>query len=125
VRRSWDGSLPTGLAEKMERSVGAGLRRWLFWFSLSCAALIVAVLGTLWAGTGFESLGVTGDGLAAMILTVVLVSGVAVALMALVFQSSRSGRDDLVYHQDGGVQDEGVASRRNNEGAQVPHRTGR
>ena len=72
--------------------------RWLLWFVVGSAVLIAVALGVLWAGTGFESLGLSGNGLAALILTVVLVSAMGVGLMALVFHSNRSGRDEAVYH---------------------------
>ncbi|MBX6321107.1 MAG: hypothetical protein IRY94_04700 [Rhodospirillaceae bacterium] len=72
--------------------------RWLLWFVGLCAALIVVGLGVLWAGSGFESLGVSGSILAALILTVVFVSALGVGLMALMFHSSRSGQDETVYH---------------------------
>jgi hypothetical protein len=63
-----------------------------------CAALIPVALGMFWASTGFESLGLSGQGLAIVIVMVVLVSAVGVGLMALVFQSDRSGLDETVYH---------------------------
>jgi hypothetical protein len=80
--------------------------RWFLWFGLGCVVLIAVALGTFWAGTGFESIGLSGHGLAALILTVVLVSALGVGLMALVFHSNRSGRDEAVYHaQDGSLRE--------------------
>ncbi len=80
--------------------------RWLLWFVGLCAVLIVAALGLLWVASDFEGLGVSGHVLAALILTMVLVSALGVGLMALMFHSSRSGRDEAVYqHQDPSLRD--------------------
>jgi amino acid transporter len=73
--------------------------RWILWFCVGCVGLIAVALGMMWASTGFESLGVEGSGLIAVILTIVFVSALGVALMALIFHSSRSGRDEDVYHR--------------------------
>jgi hypothetical protein len=87
---------------------GMSRKRWLLWFCGSCALLIPVALGMFWASTGFESLGLSGQGLAMVILMSVLVSAMGVGLMALVFQSDRSGLDELVYHpqNDGPADDQ-------------------
>ena len=72
--------------------------RWVIWFSAGCAGMVAAVLFLLWAASGFSGLGVSGHGLAALILGVLVSTGVGVGLMALIFYSNRSQQDEAVHH---------------------------
>jgi hypothetical protein len=72
--------------------------RWVAWFSAGCGGMVLAVLALVWAFNGFSDLGVSGHGLAAMILGVVITTGVGVGLMALIFHSSRVEQDEAVHH---------------------------
>ena len=67
--------------------------KWVINYSLMCVGAIVAVLAVLWASNGFSTGGLSGHGIAAIVLGVTLSVLLAVALMALVFYSNRSGRN--------------------------------
>jgi hypothetical protein len=60
------------------------------------AALIVAVVLATWALGGFT--GMSGAGDAALVLGIALTLALGIGLMALVFYSSRSERDEAVHH---------------------------
>ncbi len=72
--------------------------RWVAWFSAGCVGMVLGVLFLVWALNGFSDLGVSGHGLVAMILGVVITTGVGVGLMALIFHSNRSHQDETVHH---------------------------
>ena len=72
--------------------------RWVLWFSAGCVGMVLAVLFLAWAINGFSDLGVSGHGLVAMILGVVVTTGVGVGLMALIFHSNRTQQDETVHH---------------------------
>jgi hypothetical protein len=55
--------------------------------------VVLAVL-LFWAMGGFDELGLSGKGLVALTPGFLFTAGLAVGLMALVFFSDRSGRDD-------------------------------
>ncbi|MDX6752287.1 hypothetical protein SH611_20980 [Geminicoccaceae bacterium 1502E] len=74
--------------------------RWLVIFGGSCVAMVAAVLAIIWAFEGFEGLGLSMHGVIALVIGVVVTTALGVVLMALVFHSDRSGRDDLAHHQD-------------------------
>jgi hypothetical protein len=74
--------------------------KWIFTFSVGCVGAIVAVLAVLWAANGFGTGGLSGNGIAAIVLGVTFSVLLAVALMALVFYSNRSGQDEQGYHRD-------------------------
>ena len=61
--------------------------------SLAAAAALVLLFLSLF---GFRELGLSLNGAIALTLGIVLTIGVGVGLMALIFYSSRSGRDDMV-----------------------------
>jgi hypothetical protein len=65
------------------------------------ASLVLGLLLIAWAVTGFSSFGMSGHGVAAMVLGVIFSTLVGVGLMALVFQSHRSHRDEAVDHGRG------------------------
>lgn len=67
---------------------------WMVRFVAYCWAGTLGLLGLVWAATGFRELGVQGHALIAMILGIVFTTGLASVLMALVFHSSRSRKDD-------------------------------
>lgn len=79
--------------------------RWIAIFSAACVAMIASGLFVVWAANDFTDLGLHGNGLVAMLLGLVLTSGLGVGLMALVFHSSRTEHDRLVYHLDGDPND--------------------
>jgi hypothetical protein len=60
------------------------------------AAVIAIVLILTWVLGGFQTLSAAGS--LALIFGVVVTMGLGVALMVLVFYSSRSERDEAVYH---------------------------
>lgn len=69
---------------------------WLRTYIVSCAAVTAFVFMALVLLVFFADLGLSGHGIAAMFLGALLTVAVAVALMGLVFSSSRSGRDERV-----------------------------
>lgn len=71
--------------------------KWIAAFMLICLATLGAVLAALWIADGSAGLGLTAHGYVALALGVVLTSALGVGLMALVFYSNRSGRDDDAY----------------------------
>jgi len=74
--------------------------KWFVTFSLGSVGAIIAILAVLWGSNGFSTGGLSGHGIAAIVLGVTFSVLLAVALMALVFYSNRSGRDEHVHHQD-------------------------
>jgi len=67
---------------------------WTLSFPIACLASITAVLAVVWAAGGFDIAGLSTSGLVAIVGGVTLTVLLAVGLMALVFYSNRSGRDD-------------------------------
>lgn len=78
--------------------------RWIIGFAVGCSVLVGVGLLILWALTGFADLGVSGHGLAALILGTVFSMGLGTALMALIFYSNRSGYDEDVHQTDADVE---------------------
>ncbi|RJF87216.1 hypothetical protein D3874_09400 [Oleomonas cavernae] len=74
------------------------MMKWIGMFSAACTGMMLAVLFILWAFNDFEALGVGGHGLVALILGVVVTTGLGIGLMALVFHSDRSDHDEVVGH---------------------------
>ena len=68
--------------------------RWIIVFGLICIVAIFGIMGLLWAFGWADALGLNGHGIAALALGTVFTVGLGVGLMALVFHSSRSGRDE-------------------------------
>lgn len=66
--------------------------RWATLFGTGSAAFIAAVVAIVWISDGFS--GLSGHGIAALILGTVLSAGLGVGLMGLIFFSARSGADD-------------------------------
>ncbi|MCW2243534.1 hypothetical protein [Azospirillum canadense] len=73
---------------------------WLRVFLIACPVLVAVVLLGAWAVQGFDTFGLSLQGLLAMIAGAVLTSAVAIGLMALVFLSNRSGHDDDIGRPD-------------------------
>ena len=71
-------------------------KSWAARYVIGSTGGVAALLLLIWAFFGFQSLGLDVPGTIALILGVVLTISVAVALMALIFYSNRSGRDDMV-----------------------------
>ena len=67
--------------------------RWAVGFVVMCSVLLGGALFVIWAASGFGDLGVSGHGLVALILGILLTSGLGIVLMALSFYSDRSGTD--------------------------------
>src|SRR3954454_23262258 len=71
-----------------------GVMQRLFGFSAACLGFIALVLLVIWVMGGFENVHLSLAGWIAYMLGVVLTSVLGVVLMALVFHSDRSGRDE-------------------------------
>jgi Zn-dependent protease with chaperone function len=71
-------------------------QRQIIRIAIGGAAVIAVVLIFTWLLGGFTTL--SGAGALALILGVTVTIGLGIALMALVFYSSRSERDEAVYH---------------------------
>jgi hypothetical protein len=68
--------------------------KWILTFCLACIGAIVAVLFVAWAANGFDFSGLSTQGVIAIVAGTTLTVLLSVGLMALVFYSNRSGRDD-------------------------------
>jgi hypothetical protein len=68
--------------------------KWTLGFSLACVAFITAILMVGWAANGFTTAGLSTTGIVAITGGATVTALLAVALMALVFYSNRSGQDD-------------------------------
>lgn len=58
-------------------------------FTLLCTALVLGVLVVGWGASGFSAFGMTGHGVAALVLGAVFSVVLATALMGLLFHSER------------------------------------
>ncbi len=75
--------------------------RWIVLFGTACVATIVAA-GIAFAALGWaDALGLNAHGVVALGLGVLFTVGLGIALMALVFHSSRSGHDEVTIHLGG------------------------
>jgi len=68
--------------------------KWVLTFSLVCVVAIAAIIFLAWAASGFDFGGLSTQGVVAIVAGSVFTVLLSVGLMALVFYSSRSGRDD-------------------------------
>lgn len=73
--------------------------RWVVTFAAICVAAVAAVLAGLWLAGGAEELDLGLHGFLALGLGIVFTAGLGIGLMALVFYSNRSGRDDAANHE--------------------------
>lgn len=70
--------------------------RWIVIFGLACVAAVAAIIVRLWAFGWTDDLGPGAHGFVALGIGVILSVGLGVALMALIFHSSRSGHDEVI-----------------------------
>jgi hypothetical protein len=70
--------------------------KWPVMFSLVCTAIVAAVLAGLWLTGVFGDLGLSLNGVIALLIGVTLTVFLGIGLMALVFHSGRSHHDDMV-----------------------------
>jgi hypothetical protein len=68
--------------------------KWILSYSLACSGAIGAVLALAWVFGGFDTEGVSKNGVVAMVLGTIFTVLVGVGLMALIVYSNRSGLDD-------------------------------
>jgi hypothetical protein len=69
---------------------------WAARFPIATTTAIMILLGLIWALTGFGGLGLDATATVGAVLGIVFTILLAVALMTLIFYSSRSGMDDRV-----------------------------
>jgi len=72
------------------------MRRWGLTFVAVSVAVIVLGYLVAWTANGFADIGLDLNGHIAMILGSILLSALGVGLMALMFYSDTSGRDEQV-----------------------------
>jgi len=82
------------LFEERENPTICNVMARLAWYVLGSVAMIATILLVAWAANGFEPIGLHGNVLIALILGSVGTAALAIALMALVFHSHRSGQDE-------------------------------
>jgi hypothetical protein len=75
----------------------AAMAGWVRNFTFSCVGLLAFVYLALWAFNGFHGIGLGLQAMIALTLGTILTAGLGVGLMALVFYSDRSGRDEDNY----------------------------
>jgi hypothetical protein len=68
--------------------------RQILGFSAGCVGFIALVLLLVWAMGGFAGAGMGVHGWIPLAIGIVLTCALAITLMALVFHSARSGRDE-------------------------------
>ena len=71
--------------------------RWMLGFVAMAMGGIALILFVLWASNGFRGLGLDTAGTLAIVGGVFATSALGVGLMALVFYSDRSNKDEEVY----------------------------
>jgi hypothetical protein len=94
-------------------TTSSAMTRWIVIFATASTGAVAGVLFLIWAMNGFvslASLGLSGNILVALILGIVLSTGLGVGLMGLVFYSDRSDQDEAVYHASGSGTREGNAA---------------
>ena len=70
--------------------------KWSLTYSLACSGAIGALLAIAGLFGGFDTEGVSTHGIIAIVLGTMFTVLVGVGLMALIFYSNRSGRDETV-----------------------------
>ncbi len=71
--------------------------KWTLGFAGLCVAAVAVILLGVWLLGGFAKLGLTGHGVAALILGITITIALGIGLMALVFASGRSRHDEAVH----------------------------
>jgi uncharacterized membrane-anchored protein len=74
--------------------------RWALRFWAICIVVALAGIAALWIVFGFSSMDLTANALFALSLGVVFSVVIGAGLMALIFYSSRSGRDESARGED-------------------------
>jgi sterol desaturase/sphingolipid hydroxylase (fatty acid hydroxylase superfamily) len=67
---------------------------WIWTFILASVGFVALAVLVFWAMGGLAELGLSGKGVVALTLGFLFTAGLAIGLMALVFFSDSSGRDD-------------------------------
>ena len=70
-------------------------------YAAVCGGIFALVVLALVLLVAFADLGLSGHGIIALFIGAILTTGLAMALMALVFLSDRGGRDAEVHHAAG------------------------
>jgi hypothetical protein len=91
-----DPSVAGSSAEDKKQPV-ASTTRWLMMFAAICVAMAIGIFAIVWSTGAFSAGGLSGHGLAALIIGSVLSLLLTVALMGLVFYSNRSELDRSVH----------------------------
>ena len=76
------------------RNADSSTTLWIWTFILASVGFVVLAVLLFWAMGALGGLGLSGKGVVALALGFLLTVGLAIGLMALVFFSDRSGRDD-------------------------------
>ena len=97
----------------------AWLRLWAIILVACCGGMVVVVLVSLWAMTGFHGLGINPTTLVALLLGTVGAMALGVALMGLVFYSDESKVDEGVRDASSPA-DEGAAGKGSSTGGPAP-----
>lgn len=71
--------------------------RRIVWFSVACAGTMALLMVVFSATVGFSSLGLSGHGVVAITMGITFSTALAIALMALIFYSSRHDQDGVVH----------------------------
>lgn len=74
--------------------------KWILTFSFTCTGAIVSGLVLIWGLNNFTAGGLSTHGVIALVLGVTFSILLAVGLMAVVFYSNRSGRDEQARNRD-------------------------
>lgn len=77
--------------------------RWPYWFGGLCAAAVAVIIAALWQFGLFHDMGLSGHGMMAMAIGILLTLGLGIGLMALVFFSARSRHDEAIGEPDRGL----------------------
>jgi hypothetical protein len=72
------------------------MRRWLIGYSAMSVGTVAVLLLVIWAVGGFTDMGISRDGMVALILAVSITVLLSLGLMGLVFYSGRSGHDETI-----------------------------
>jgi hypothetical protein len=70
-------------------------------FVAICGSIVLALLLLIWASSGFGELGMSGHGVAAMILGVLFTTVLGAGLMWLIFHSHGIHKDEEFHDSDG------------------------
>ena len=76
------------------------MRSWLSIYGICCVGLISFAFLALWAFSDFGNLDFSISGAITLILGSIVVAALAVALMAAIFWSNRSGADEEAFKMD-------------------------